>query len=122
MHTVTGRQTNKGAVNAAIFFFCIQALNVGRSRVDCCRQVSQRTLVVEHIHLNFGDELLLGLFIPLNGHKLLRLFLIATDVTAGFVVDDQAFARAHVRDDWVARNRSTAFREGNQYTVCAFDR
>ncbi len=40
MHTVTGGQTNKGAVDATILFFCIQTLNIGVGRIDRCRQVS----------------------------------------------------------------------------------
>ncbi len=45
--------------------------------------------VVKHVHLDFGDELLSGLFIPLNRHKFLRLFLVAANVTTGFMVDNQ---------------------------------
>ncbi len=58
--------------------------------------------VVEHIHLDFSDKFLRRLFIPLDRHELLRLFLIATDVTAGFVVDHQPFTRADVRNNRVA--------------------
>lgn len=84
-------------------FFRIQALDIGRRGVDRRRQVSQRAPVVKHVHLDFGDELLSGLFIPLNRHKFLRLFLVAANVTTGFMVDNQPFTRADVGDNRVTR-------------------
>ena len=121
MHAVAGGQTNKGAVHAAIFFFRIQALNIGRGRVDRCRQVRQGTLVVEHIHLNLGDKFLRRLFIPLDRHKLLGFFLVAANVTTGFVVDNQPFTWADVRNNRVAWNWTATFCEGDQHPVRAFD-
>lgn len=59
--------------------------------------------MVEHIHLNLGDKFLRRLFIPLDRHKLLGFFLVAANVTTGFVVDNQPFTRADVRNNRVAR-------------------
>ncbi len=38
MHTVTGGQTNKGAIDATIFLFRIQTLNIRGRGVNCRRQ------------------------------------------------------------------------------------
>src|SRR5699024_11827204 len=73
----------------ALPIFRIQTLNIRSRGVNCRRQVCQRALMIEHLHLDFGDELLRRLFIPFHSHKLLWLFLVATDVTAGFMVDHQ---------------------------------
>ena len=121
MHAVARGQADKGAVYAAIFLFRIQALDIGRRGVDRRRQVSQRALVVKHVHLDFGDELLSGLFIPLNRHKFLRLFLVAANVTTGFMVDNQPFTRADVGDNRVTWNWTTALGEGDQHAIGAFD-
>mgnify|MGYP007099197828 CR=1 FL=1 len=121
MHTVTSGQTNKGAVDATIFLFRIQTLNIRSRGVNCRRQVCQRALMIEHLHLDFGDELLRRLFIPFHSHKLLWLFLVATDITAGFMVDHQTFTGADVGDNRVARNRAAAFRKGDQHAIGTFN-
>ncbi len=77
--------------------------------------------VVKHVHLDFGDELLSGLFIPLNRHKFLRLFLVAANVTTGFMVDNQPFTRTDVGDNRVTWDRATALGEGDQHAIGAFD-
>ena len=122
MHAVAGGQADKGAVYAAIFLFRIQTLDIGRGGVDRRRQVSQCALVVKHIHLDLRNELLSGLFIPLNRHKFLRLFLVAADVTTGFMMDNQPFAGTDVGDNRVTGDRTTAFGKSDQHAIGAFDR
>ncbi|BAK13222.1 hypothetical protein PAJ_3142 [Pantoea ananatis AJ13355] len=114
-------QTDKGTVNAAIALFGIQTLDIGTGSINGCREISQCTLVVKHIHLDLSHKLLFGDFIPLYRHEFFWLFLVAANISTGFMVNNQAFTGADVSDNGIARNRATAFRKGNQHTVCTFD-
>lgn len=75
--------------------------------------------MVEHVDLDFRHEFLLGYLIPFHRHEFLRLFLVATDVAAGLMMNHQPFAGADVRDDRIAGNRTAALGERDQYAVGA---
>lgn len=110
MHAVARGQADKGAVYAAIFLFRIQALDIEDAVLIAAVRLASAPPVVKHVHLDFGDELLSGLFIPLNRHKFLRLFLVAANVTTGFMVDNQPFTRADVGDNRVTQVDDSTWR------------